>query len=74
MPSQAMQIQQLTDKIAQLDAVLAGGAERVPTELGPVQYNLEAAEKERARLMRRLDLLSNTQRRTRLIAVWPTRT
>lgn len=74
MPSQAMQIQQLTDKIAQLDAVLAGGAEQVPTDQGPVRYNLVQAEKERARLMRRLDVLSNTQRRTRLIAVWPTRT
>lgn len=64
---------QLEEKICQLDAVLTAGAERVPTELGPVQYNLVEAGKERARLMAELSRLERNTRATRMIRVWPTR-
>jgi hypothetical protein len=63
----------LQDRIAQLDAVLAGGAERVPTELGPIQYNLAEAKAERSRLVGELARIDTGSRRTRLIAVWPAR-
>jgi hypothetical protein len=68
-----LQRQELVNRIAQLDAILAAGAERVPTDLGPVQYNLVEAGKERARLLDQLARNDRAAYRTRFIAVYPTR-
>lgn len=66
--------QQIEDRLIQLNQVIANSAEQVPTDAGPVRYDLGNARQERARLERRLEALDSVRHRTRMIAVWPMRT
>ena len=62
----------LQQQIDQLEAVLSGGAEQVPTEQGPVRYNLVEARKRLAELKREKTLLEGGSR-LRNIRVYPVR-